>query len=303
MSDQQFVRHCYRYLLRLYPQPFRQQFGEEMEQTFRDLCRAQTERSTLGYVIFLLWLYADTIKGIYTEQRLHRRAAERSLIMVGNSLFNISAGIEDEATTRKVRRWGGVACFLLAVAFIVAPFIYLVGNLRDAMGVYAYTLADFLYGPVWAASLVTMIFALREQLGVYAPRRMSMALLIALLAAAMMLGVAFIRSANRQYHLLHPELQLENSATVLVVWTTLVTAVNAIGWHCLGWALVLVGSAGWTSRRLPRVLSLLYLLTGVAAWFVYLVPVNEGLVVLLGVLVSIWQGILLWRVQPKPIES
>lgn len=220
--------------------------------------------------------------------------------MLGNSIFNVAPDLEDAATTRKLQKWGGVACFLLAVAFIVAPIIYLVGNLRDAMGVYAYGLADFLYGPVWAASFVTMIFALREQLAVYAPRRMSLALLVALLAAATMLGVAFIRSSNRQYHLLHPELQLENSASVLVVWTTLVTAVNAVGWHCLGWALVLVGSAGWTSQRLPRLLSLLYLLAGIAAWFVYLVPVNEGLVVLLGIVVSIWQGILLWQAQPKP---
>lgn len=303
MFNQHFIRRCYHYLLTFYPQPFHEQFGKEMDQTFRDLCRTQSERSWLGYIIFVLWLYVDTLKGIYTEQRLHRRATERSLLMLGNSILDVAPALEDEATTHKLQKWGGVAGFFLAVAFIVAPYIYLVGNVRDAMGVYAYTLADFLYGPVWAASLVTMIFALREQLGMYAPRRLSMALLIALLAAAMMLGVAFIRSANRQYHLLHPELQLENSAPVLVVWTTLVTGVTAVGWHCLGWALVLVGSAGWTSNRLPRLLSGLYLLTGVAAWFVYLVPVNEGLAVMLGVVVSVWQGILLWQAQPKPIES
>ena len=31
-------------------------------------------------------------------------------------------------------KWGGIACFLLAVCFIVPSFIYLTGNLRDAMG-------------------------------------------------------------------------------------------------------------------------------------------------------------------------
>jgi hypothetical protein len=57
---------------------------------------------------------------------------------------------------------GGLASFLLAVAFIVAPLIYLMGDLRTVMGPFAYDLADFLYGPVWDASLVTAIFALRE---------------------------------------------------------------------------------------------------------------------------------------------
>ena len=70
-----------------------------------------------------------------------------------------------------------ISSILLAVAFIVAPLIYLVGNLRDAMGPFAYAVADFLYGPVWAASLVTLVFALRERIGARAPRRMSLALL------------------------------------------------------------------------------------------------------------------------------
>ena len=58
-----------------------------------------------------------------------------------------------------------ISSILLAVAFIVAPLIYLVGNLRDAMGPFAYAMADFLYGPAWAASLVTLVFALRERIG------------------------------------------------------------------------------------------------------------------------------------------
>ena len=151
-----------------------------------------------------------------------------------------------------MQKWGGIASLLLAAAFIVAPFIYLVGNLRDAFGPFTYSLADFLYGPVWAASLVTAVFALRERIGAGAPRRMNLALLAALLAAGMFVAVACIRSANRHYHLTHPDLHLEGSTTVLVVWATLVAGVLAAGWHFLGWVQVLVGSAGWTSRRLPR---------------------------------------------------
>ena len=203
-----------------------------------------------------------------------------------------------------------ISSILLAVAFIVAPLIYLFGNLRDTMGPFSYAVADFLYGPVWAASLVTLVFALRERIGERAPRRMSLALLATVLAAAAMIAVACIRSANRHYHLIHPELHLETSSTVLIVWTTLVAGVTGAGWHFLGWALVLIGSAGWTSGQLPRVLSVLYLVGGIVSLFVYLLPAMEGNAAMLGVVISIWQGLLLWKsgsaetqaslIQPEP---
>ena len=134
--------------------------------------------------------------------------------------------------------------------FYCAPLIYLVGNLRDAMGPFAYSVADFLYGPVWAASLVALVFPSVSALA-SARARMSLALLATVLAAGAMITVACIRSANRQYHLIHPELHLENSSTVLIVWTTLVAGVTGGGWHFLGWSLLLVGSAGWTSSQVP----------------------------------------------------
>jgi hypothetical protein len=194
-----------------------------------------------------------------------------------------------------IQKWGGLASFLLGVTFIVAPLIYLVGNLRDALGQFGYSVADLLYGPVWAASLVTMVFALRERIGEHAPRRMSLALLAGALAAATMVLVACIRSANRNYHITHPDLHLENDITVLIVWATLVAGVSAAGWHFLGWSMVLIGSAGWTTRLLPRGLSVLYMLAGITSMFVYLLPANEGLVGTLGVVISIWQGILLLK--------
>ena len=194
-----------------------------------------------------------------------------------------------------IQKWGGIASFLMAVAFIVPPLIYLVGNLRSASGPFAYALADFLYGPAWAASLVTAVFALRERIGAGASRRMSMALLASVLAGAMMVLVACIRASNRHYHLIHPELHLEDSAAVLTVWTTLVQAVSAAGWHFLGWALMLVSWAGWTTRSLPPLLSILYLVGGIAALFVYQFPNLEPTAAPLGVAWAVWQGILLWK--------
>jgi len=202
-----------------------------------------------------------------------------------------------------LQKWGGLASFLLVVAFIVAPLIYLTGDLRDALGPSTYALADFLYGPVWAASLVTAVFALRERIGERASSRMSLALLAAVLAAGAMVLVACIRSANRQYHLVHPGLHLEDSTTVLIVWTTIVAGVTAAGWHFLGWALVLTGSAGWTTGRLPRLLCVLYLVGGIASLFVYVFPNLEGFAAFLGVVWGGWQGILLWKAEPGETQT
>jgi hypothetical protein len=202
-----------------------------------------------------------------------------------------------------MQKWGGLASILLVVAFIVAPLIYLTGNLRDAFGPSTYALADFLYGPVWAASLVTAVIALRERIGERASPRMSLALLAAVLAAGAMVLVACIRSANRHYHLVHPELHLEDATMVLVVWTTLVAGVTAAGWHFLGWALVLVGSAGWTSGRLPRMLCVLYLIGGIASLFVYVFPDLEGFAASIGVIWGVWQGILLWKAEPGETQT
>jgi hypothetical protein len=194
-----------------------------------------------------------------------------------------------------INKWGGLASFLIAVSFVVAPWIYLTGNLRDAIGVFTYDLADFLYGPILSASLITVTYVLRERIGESAFRRMDLALVAAVLSAVGMAAVAFIRASNRHYHLIHPELNLENSATVLIVWMTLVAGMNAIGFHFLGWAFMLLGSAGWTSRHFPRLLNVFYFLAGAASLFVYLFPDLEGFVLLLGTIIYIWQGILLWK--------
>jgi hypothetical protein len=218
--------------------------------------------------------------------------------MPDNVSFNERTDASARTPVVTIQKWGGLASFLMAVTFIVPSLIYLTGNLRDALGPLAYALADFLYGPVWAVSLVTAVFALRERIGERAPNRMTLALLAAFIAAAMFVGVACIRSANRHYHLIHPELHLEESTTVLVVWTTIVAGVIATAWHFLGWVWVLVGSASWTSSRLPRALSVLYLVGGTVSLFVYLLPDIEAIAVALGMVVCIWQGILLWKAEP-----
>ena len=284
MFERDLIRALYKRLLSLYPRGFREQLGESLEQTFNDLYQEHHKKP--GGFSFVLWIFIETFTGIVREHVL--------ILTKGDILKNILANSGSTAL---------IGSILLAVASIVAPFIYLVGNLRDTLGLFSYDLADFLYGPVWAASLVSIVFLLRERIGERAPRRMSLALLATVLSAGIAVAVALIRSANRHYHLLHPELHLENSSEVLVVWTTLVAGLTNTAWHFLGWALVLIGSAGWTSRSLPRVLSALYWLTGLISLFVYLIPGSEGTAVLLSVIVLVWQGILLWKTEPQETQS
>jgi hypothetical protein len=59
--------------------------------------------------------------------------------------------------------------------------------------------------------------------------------------------------------------------------------------------MLLVGSAGWTSHRLPRVLSVLYFVGGVASLFVNLRSDFDLNLMLPTAVVSIWLGILLWK--------
>ncbi len=200
-----------------------------------------------------------------------------------------------------LQKWGGIASFVLAVTFVVAPLLYFVGT-EQAIAPLVYNVADSLYGPVWGVSLVIAVFALRERLGKRASHRMTLALLAASLAAGALVSAALIRSANRHYHLTHPELNLEMSTPVLVVWATIVAGVAETGQHFFGWSLVLIGSAGWTTRLLPRVFSLLCFAAGAMALFDYLRPEDE-VVSVLGMAVSIWLGILLWRSDPRAMQA
>jgi hypothetical protein len=49
---------------------------------------------------------------------------------------------------------------------------------------------------------------------------------------------------------------------------------------------------------MPRLLNVLYFAAGIVSLFVYLFPAAEGLGILLGMIISIWQGVLFWKTKP-----
>ena len=59
-------RRWYSRLLRLYPRPFQERFGEPMEQTFTDLCRERTDGNR-GLHAFALGTFAETSAQIMRE--------------------------------------------------------------------------------------------------------------------------------------------------------------------------------------------------------------------------------------------
>ena len=90
--------------------------------------------------------------------------------MSGNAIFEDHLDLDAGPSGLAIQRWGGLASFLMAPALIIAHYIYLTGDLADNFGPLTYSLADVLYGPVWAAGLVTAVYALRERIGDRAPR-------------------------------------------------------------------------------------------------------------------------------------
>ncbi len=63
----QRYKNWYARLLRLYPKPYHERFGEGMEQTFNDLCRERTETER-GLFGFMLWVFVETSAEIIRER-------------------------------------------------------------------------------------------------------------------------------------------------------------------------------------------------------------------------------------------
>jgi hypothetical protein len=59
-------RDNYAKLLRFYPKPYRERFGEAMEQTFHDLCRERV-KAERGLFSFALWTFFETSAAIIRE--------------------------------------------------------------------------------------------------------------------------------------------------------------------------------------------------------------------------------------------
>jgi len=75
-------RTWYAMLLRLYPRPFRERFGEGMAQTFHDLCRERGDAGQ-GLFGFALWTFCETLEGIVMENIMRMDQLGKTMLRVG----------------------------------------------------------------------------------------------------------------------------------------------------------------------------------------------------------------------------
>ncbi len=68
-------------LLRLYPRPFRERFGEGMAQTFHDLCQ-ERKGARRGLFGFALWIFCETSVGIVKENTTHMPQLGKTILRV-----------------------------------------------------------------------------------------------------------------------------------------------------------------------------------------------------------------------------
>jgi hypothetical protein len=92
-------RNLYAKLLCLYPKPYRERFGEGMEQTFNDLCREREEAGG-GLFRFVLWAFVETSAGIIKENLMYMQNTMNVLM-------------------KKPSAWLPIAMSLIALAFVL----------------------------------------------------------------------------------------------------------------------------------------------------------------------------------------
>src|SRR3989337_3493437 len=84
MADEHSIRRFrswYAKLLRLYPKPYRERFGEPMEQTFNDLLRERAEKEERLFG-FALWMFVETFAGTMRENATVIMVQKKALVRI-----------------------------------------------------------------------------------------------------------------------------------------------------------------------------------------------------------------------------
>lgn len=95
-------RTWYQTLLRLYPRPFHDRFGEGMAQTFHDLCR-ERRNANRGLFGFALWIFFETSVGIVRENTTHMSQMGKTMLRV--ALGALAALMVPLVASRLVPGW------------------------------------------------------------------------------------------------------------------------------------------------------------------------------------------------------
>jgi hypothetical protein len=128
-------RTWYAMLLRLYPRPFREQFGEGMAQTFHDLCR-ENGVARRGLFGLALWIFFETSVGIVRENTTRMSQLGKTTLRV--ALGALAVWMVPLVASQFVEDWHwGVGGFVrvYVLFFLTGMVIALVAR---RMGVWSY---------------------------------------------------------------------------------------------------------------------------------------------------------------------
>lgn len=124
-------RTWYVMLLRLYPPPFRERFGEGMAQTFHDLCR-ENRAAGRGLFGLALWMFFETSVGIVRENTIHMSQLGKTTLRV--ALVALAVWMVPLVASQFVEDWHwGVGGFVRAYVlfFLTGMAIALVARRMD----------------------------------------------------------------------------------------------------------------------------------------------------------------------------
>jgi hypothetical protein len=128
-------RTWYAMLLRLYPRPFRERFGEGMAQTFHDLCREHGD-ARRGLYGLALWVFCETSVGIVRENITRMNQLGKTILRV--ALAALGLLMVPLVASRVVEGWNwpARAFVLVYVLFFGTGMAYAV--IARRMGAWSY---------------------------------------------------------------------------------------------------------------------------------------------------------------------
>jgi hypothetical protein len=127
-------RTCYAMLLRLYPRPFRERFGEGMAQTFHDLCREHRDAGR-GLFGLALWIFSETLAGLVRENIMRNQMGKT---MLSVALGALAALMVPLVASRVVEgwHWGAGSFVFVYVLFFATGMAYAL--IARKMGAWSY---------------------------------------------------------------------------------------------------------------------------------------------------------------------
>jgi uncharacterized membrane protein YgdD (TMEM256/DUF423 family) len=128
-------RTWYAMLLRLYPRPFRERFGEGMAQTFHDLCREHRD-ARRGLFGLALWIFFETSVGIVRENTTHMSQLGKTMLRVALGALAVLMVPLVASQLVKGWNWSAGSFVFVYVLFFGTGMVYAV--IARKMGAWSY---------------------------------------------------------------------------------------------------------------------------------------------------------------------